>query len=169
MEETPGGGGYWSFAIAGAPAFVQTQSNVDRMRIVATVGNPRSRDRARLTDFMEANYHTALDVRYCISDGKLTAAFLHPLNSLSRDQFDDALKQVSLAVRTAGAENASSPLTYGRPASATTHQYENPAVENDASDSPAPYQPPPIVKDILIPLLTALIGASAALLSTWLA
>ena len=160
MVDTAGGGGFWSFSLAGAPAFVQTQADVDRMRIVGTIGNPEQREHARLADFMEANFHTALDVRYALSDGKLTAAFLHPLRSLTKEQFLDGLRQVSLALRTAGAENASSPLTYGRPARGTSHRFEDPAVSSAASESPTPYEPPPLVKHVLVPILAAVCGAA---------
>ncbi len=33
---------------------------------------------------MIANFHTALDARYAISDGVIYAAFIHPLSSLAR-------------------------------------------------------------------------------------
>ncbi len=160
-QTTGGDGARWDFGLAGAPAYIQTQGNVDRMRIVATIGNPRERKSASLGDFMAANFHTALDARYALSDGMLVAAFLHPLKALGKMELAEGLRQVSLCVRTAGRENASSPLTYDRPSwgGGKLEEYEDPKVGAEPPVAPNPYRDPPWGRQLIQGIATAVVSA----------
>lgn len=62
---------------------------------------------------LQANYHSALDPRYAVEDGELVAAFLHPLSTLSEDQFYSALQQVTEMAWTFGTSYSSSEIIYG--------------------------------------------------------
>jgi len=108
-------GARWVFAVDDMPAWIQTQPESNRMRIVVEIGEPRGRVHAELVSFMEANFHSALDARYALHDGRLVAAFLHPLRELTRDQFRDALGQVVSCALTAGDENSGGSLVFGQP------------------------------------------------------
>ena len=61
---------------------------------------------------MEANFHTALDVKYAITDGILWSVFIHPLKELSNDQALRAIEQVYTAARTYGTSYNSTGLTF---------------------------------------------------------
>lgn len=74
----------------------------DRMRIVAPIG-----PEAKLTDqqrkrMLDANFHSALDVRYATSKGLVYAAYIHPLSTLRREEVQSALRQVAELVKTFG-------------------------------------------------------------------
>lgn len=93
-DEVEGGGGRWAFEVGGVGVMVLADQAADRMRIMTPV--------ARVTDFedgeyqrlLEANYDRALDARYAINNGLLWSAFIHPMDNLSHEQFDDGLEQV---------------------------------------------------------------------------
>lgn len=109
----------WVFSIEGVPAFIQTQSSVNRMRIVAEIGNPRHRERADLSSLMRANFHTALDARYAISDNRLVATFIHPLEELSKGQFISGMSQVVNCTLTCVCDNSGGMLVFGNPGRTT--------------------------------------------------
>ena len=61
---------------------------------------------------MEANFHSALDVKYAVSDEIMWAVYIHPLKELSDDQVRDAIKQVFFAVLSYGTTYSSTDLTF---------------------------------------------------------
>ncbi len=100
-------------AIIGAPGAIQTRVddiNVfllsdeanDRMRIIAPIAMAANLDKRMLRVLLRANFHTALDARYAISEGVVYAAFLHPISSLSSESIGSALSQVLSLVKTFG-------------------------------------------------------------------
>ncbi len=163
----------WEFSIGDTPAYVQTQGSVNRMRIVAEIGDPKHRERASLASLMEANFHSALDARYALYQNRLVAAFIHPLSELTREQFVSGLRQVMSCTLTSGRENSGGPLVFGTPTGAPS--FASP----DSSDQDLVAQlrklgaqvevnlyrePRPIKgRDIVVPLLAALLGALATL------
>ena len=87
----------------------------DRIRIVAPIG-----PEAQLTDqqrkrILEANFHSALDVRYATSNGLVYAAYIHPLSPLRREEIQSALRQVAEPVKTFGTTYSSGELSFGQP------------------------------------------------------
>lgn len=61
---------------------------------------------------MEANFHTALDVKYAISDDILWSVFIHPLKELNKDEVLSAINQVYEASVTYGTTYSSTGLTF---------------------------------------------------------
>jgi len=61
---------------------------------------------------MNSNFHLALDARYAVSDDVLYAAFIHPLSSLCKEDFESALKQVYNLVATFGKTYSSGQLEF---------------------------------------------------------
>jgi len=59
-----------------------------------------------------ANFHTALDIKYAISDDVLWSAFIHPLRELTVAQVKDALSQVYYANITFGTTYTSTDLVF---------------------------------------------------------
>jgi hypothetical protein len=59
-----------------------------------------------------ANFHSALDVRYALSDEIIWSVYTHPLESLSPDQLKDAISQVYMAAVTFGTTYSSSDLVF---------------------------------------------------------
>ena len=103
----------WQFSARGFPMFIQTQDTVDRMRIVAYVAEAKDLGGEHLSLLLEANYHSALDARYALSDGYVVAAFLHPLAELSYRQFVLGLYQVINCADTCGTTFSGGTLVFG--------------------------------------------------------
>jgi hypothetical protein len=103
----------WQFSARGFPMFIQTQDTVDRMRIVAFVAEAKDLGAEHLAMLLEANYHSALDVRYALSDGYVVSAFIHPLAELSYRQFVLALYQVINCADTCGTTFSGGTLVFG--------------------------------------------------------
>lgn len=100
-------------AIVGPPGAIQTQIDgisiylisqpeFDRMRIVAPIAMAKNLNRRVLEILMEANFRSALDARYAISDGVIYAVFMHPISSLEPELLRSGLSQVVSLVKTFG-------------------------------------------------------------------
>ena len=103
----------WQFSALGFPMFVQTQDTVDRMRIVAFVAEAEELAAEHLTTLLEANYHSALDARYALTDGYVVSAFIHPLAELSYRQFVLGMYQVINCAETCGTTFSGGTLVFG--------------------------------------------------------
>lgn len=67
----------------------------NRMRVISAV-----KDYAEVTDeekdlMLQSNFHSALDARYAVSRDVVYAAFIHPLSSLTEDDFLSGILQVA--------------------------------------------------------------------------
>lgn len=107
-----GGNGNWQFLINGLPIFCVTDESNNRMRFVSPIQHMEEVTAEQMEACMEANFHTALDVRYAISDDILWVAFIHPLRELQPDQALDAIAQVYNAALTFGTTYSSTHLAF---------------------------------------------------------
>jgi hypothetical protein len=84
------------------------------MRIISPVVPISALTGEQLAAILNANFHSALDVRYGTSEGILYyAAFIHPLSPLTTVELNSAIRQVSSLVRTFGTTYSSGELRYG--------------------------------------------------------
>lgn len=102
----------WRFIIKEIPFIAIADSTHNRMRIISPIA-----DSNRLTEELKeaslmANFHTALDVKYAISDNVLWSVFIHPLKELSEDQVFDAISQVFYAHANFGTTFSSTSLVF---------------------------------------------------------
>jgi len=104
--------GQWKFMIKELPMFCLTDELHNRMRIISPIVDVSEMSPEDVKKCMEANFHSALDVRYSISEDVLWVAFIHPLKELSKEQVIDAVRQVYSAVLTYGSSFSSSNLTF---------------------------------------------------------
>ena len=86
--------GYLLFTYLGRKMILLCDEKHDRMRILSSITTysnlaPKIKD-----SLMNANFHLALDARYAVSEDVLYSAFIHPLSTLSQEDFKSALKQV---------------------------------------------------------------------------
>lgn len=95
----------------GMPMMVVTSAEHDRMRIMALVGDQQTLG-VNLDLLMQANFDRALDARYALYQGKLWAAYLHPLRTLTETELTSALAQVANLVKTYGTTYSSSRLQF---------------------------------------------------------
>jgi len=107
-----GENGTWQLIIADTYMMCITDQVNNRMRIISPIAEMNDVTDEQIGAAMEANFHSALDVRYAISDGIMWAAFIHPLKELSSYQAADAVSQVYSAAVTFGDSYASTFLTF---------------------------------------------------------
>ncbi|MEL6676974.1 MAG: hypothetical protein AAFR61_32500 [Bacteroidota bacterium] len=109
VQGAPGG---WEFTVNSVPMLCITDEVHNRMRIISPVREMKDVSEEQLKAAMEANFHTALDVKYAISNDILWVAFIHPLGELTKDQVVDAIKQVFFGNLTFGTTYTSTELNF---------------------------------------------------------
>jgi len=115
--------GQWRFKVGDMWMICLTDAEYNRMRIITPIIAVNDMNEDEMEKCMKANFHTALDVKYCISDGILWSAFIHPLKELSDDQIVDAIKQVYSASSTFGTIYTSTRLVFpGKKAASTVRE-----------------------------------------------
>ncbi len=107
-----GQNGQWQFFINDVQIICVTDTNHNRMRIISPIVESNMLDEDMKTNALVANFHTALDVKYAISDDLLWAVYIHPLKELTENQVKDAVKQVYLAKVNFGTSYSSTPLIF---------------------------------------------------------
>ncbi|MCB0643919.1 MAG: hypothetical protein KDC44_19865 [Phaeodactylibacter sp.] len=111
-DSLEGEAGNWQFFIQGQIMICLTDEGFNRMRIISPVVMIEEVSPDELMACMEANFHTALDVKYAVSEGILWSVFIHPLKELTRAQAIDAVQQVYNAVATFGTSYNSTHLVF---------------------------------------------------------
>ncbi|MEM8672311.1 MAG: hypothetical protein AAGF83_00345 [Cyanobacteria bacterium P01_G01_bin.67] len=104
--------GQWRFSINEISIIVLADPNANRMRIFSPVMNAEELTSEQIQKMMLANFHTALDARYAISNGFVVTTFIHPLYSLQERDLLSALNQVSSLTATFGTSYSSGELLF---------------------------------------------------------
>jgi hypothetical protein len=112
-DNVEGRPGYWQFSLQGFPTTVITDEKADRMRVIVPVAAISEVDSDRWLRLMQANFDSALDARYSVAKGVLWSAFIHPLSTLSEQQFVDGLAQTVNLAATYGTTYSSGALIFG--------------------------------------------------------
>lgn len=105
--------GSWRFNIEGYQVSIFTDVKADRMRIIVPVESVENISSERLYRLMQANFDSALDVRYSIAQKILWSAFIHPLGSLGDEEFISGLGQAINLAETYGTVYSSGALVFG--------------------------------------------------------
>lgn len=105
--------GAWQFQTEGRTLVCFTDENADRMRIMTPVAEADPEDSEEMARCLLANFDRALDARYCVHDGQLWSAFLHPLSSLDQNLFHSAVRQVATLADNHGTSYSSGDLIFG--------------------------------------------------------
>lgn len=103
----------------------------NRMRLISPIIERDALDEEQLLNALVANFHSALDVRYALSDEIIWSVYTHPLESLSPDQLKDAISQVYRAAVTFGTTYSSSDLVFP----GNSRKKEKPFPEKDLQKS----------------------------------
>jgi hypothetical protein len=112
VEAITGPAGALQSQIDGITIYCISDPANDRMRIVAPISRLSGLDPRINEILLRANFHSALDARYAISDDVIFAAFLHPISSLTRAQIESAVSQVISLVKTFGTSFSSGELLF---------------------------------------------------------
>ncbi|NHF59774.1 hypothetical protein FK220_010515 [Flavobacteriaceae bacterium TP-CH-4] len=86
--------------------------NANRMRIITPIVEREQLGEEELLNALVANFHSALDVKYALSDEIIWSVFIHPLKELSKHQVLDAIDQVYSASATFGTTFSSTDLVF---------------------------------------------------------
>lgn len=111
-DSIQGKNGQWQFKINDVFFVCVTDSTHNRMRIMSPIAEESRLDETLLRASLIANFHTALDVKYAISDDILWAVFIHPLKELTKQQVLDAISQTYYANINFGTSFSSTSLVF---------------------------------------------------------
>ena len=112
VEAIAGPSGALQTKVDGIPVYCISDPVHDRMRIIAPIARVTGLDPRLHEVLLRANFHSALDARYAISEDVVFAAFLHPISSLSPELIASALEQVVSLVKNFGTTYSSSDLEF---------------------------------------------------------
>ncbi len=94
VEHLEGVPGNWQMIYQERLVFILTDETNNRMRIFTPFLELDSLQAGEADQLLEANFHSALDAKYCFFEGLAMSVYTHPLRELTKDQFQDALLQV---------------------------------------------------------------------------
>ena len=112
-SELQGTPGQWRATVNGRQLIVLADVANDRMRIVTPVIAASDLSAPQIQAILLANFHTALDARYALSEEAVVAMFVHPLASLDEDYLRSALSQVTTLADNFGTTYNSGELGFG--------------------------------------------------------
>ena len=101
------------FTFRGVRLVLVYDVNADRMRIISVVCDVENLKPGELEEAMKANFHSALDARYAISNDTVWAAFIHTLSEMTERLLHSAIRQVAMAKVTFGEEYSSGEMYFG--------------------------------------------------------
>lgn len=104
--------GYWQVSYEDITVLVITDQKHNRMRMITPIAYISELKETIYIEALEANFHTALDVKYAISDKIMWTVFIHPFKELSENQIKDAIKQVYYGTKTFGDSYSSTDLVF---------------------------------------------------------
>lgn len=94
------------------PLICVYDENANRMRIISPIIETKNVEEEQLLNMLVANFHSALDVKYALSDEVIWSVFIHPLRELTEHQVLDAINQVYAATITFGTTYSSTSLVF---------------------------------------------------------
>lgn len=102
----------WNVEYKDFPVMIVADNKANRMRILSPIV-PRNAVNERLLEkLLEANFHSALDAKYCIWEGVIISIFTHPLKELNKERIVDAIQQVVRLSETFGTTFSSTDLNF---------------------------------------------------------
>jgi len=102
-----------TFKLADTALTLVFDVNADRMRLVSAIGTEGGLSEAQLRRLMQANFDSALDARYAIAQGLIWSTFIHPLSSLTQEDFISGIAQTVSLAQTYGTTFSSGAVVFG--------------------------------------------------------
>jgi len=93
--------------------FMVFDAKADRMRIITPIAQAGLANEEVLTRMLQANYDAVLDVRYAMGNNIIWATFIHPLSSLTQEDFLSGVAQAVTAAETFGTSYTSGAMVFG--------------------------------------------------------
>jgi len=113
VDNLKGETGNWTMEYGNTPVIIITDEKANRMRVFAPVIAQKDMKLGAMEKLLEANFHSALDAKYCLYDGVVISIFTHPLKELTEEQFIDAMRQVVILTTTYGTTYSSTDMIFG--------------------------------------------------------
>lgn len=101
------------FTLAERPVFLVYDSKADRMRIMSPIAQAALANGDIHERMLQANYDAVLDARYALANDVIWAVFIHPLGSLTKDDFLSGVAQTVTAAETFGTTYTSGAIVFG--------------------------------------------------------
>jgi len=113
-NDISGESGSWQVVYGDFLLFILTDEDNNRIRVFTPVIEEKDMQRNDMHHMLQANFHSALDAKYCTFEGFVISVYNHPLKELSEIQLLDAMKQVVMLADTYGTTFTSTNLTFGK-------------------------------------------------------
>jgi hypothetical protein len=107
-----GQAGHWTLRRDDVEIAVVADAPHDRMRVLSPVGDTSKLAATDLVTLLDANFDRALDAKYATRQGVVWAVYVHPLSSLTREEFESAVKQVAALRKNFGTTFSSTNLVF---------------------------------------------------------
>ncbi len=111
--ELEGDDGFWTLIVKEQPVQIITDTKADRMRIIAPIVKADELSKGMLYRLMQANFESALDARYAITNEVVWGTYIHPLSPMTNNELESGLVQVLSLVATFGTSFSSTGFTFG--------------------------------------------------------
>lgn len=108
-----GGNGQWQAVVGDRTLIILADANNNRMRIFTPVIPASELTAPQIQAMLLANFHTALDARYALTEDAVVASFVHPLTSLDETYLRSALSQVATLADNFGTSYSSGAIGFG--------------------------------------------------------
>ena len=96
--------------------------NADRMRIITAIVAVEGIPPELLMRTLQANFDAVLDARYAIGSGQVWSIFVHPLSTLTDQDFLSGMAQTAVAAQTFGTTFTSGVFVFGGGDSGNLHE-----------------------------------------------
>lgn len=110
------------FEIAERELMMVFDSEAGRMRVISPIIQVSALPDGLMERMLQANYDSVLDARYAIANDIVWATFIHPLPSLTEDDFISALAQTVTAAESFGTSYTSGAMVFGGGDSSGIHE-----------------------------------------------
>jgi Domain of unknown function (DUF1821). len=104
--------GNWQVLYQERLLFILTDETNNRMRIFSPFAEEKDVELEAYRNMLIANFHSALDAKYCLYEGFIVSVYTHPLRELTKPQFIDAMQQVVNLVNNYGTTYSSTELIF---------------------------------------------------------
>ena len=110
------------FEIAERELMMVYDSTADRMRVISPILQANAIPAEVMERMLQANFDAVLDARYAVANDIVWSVFLHPLTSLTEDDFISGLAQTITAAETFGTAFTSGAVVFGGGDSNAIHE-----------------------------------------------
>ncbi len=104
--------GNWQLVYGQRLLYIITDESANRMRIFTPIIEEKQLEEGQLKKMLAANFHSALDAKYCLYEDLVISVYTHPLKELQSDQFIDAMQQVVNLADTFGGSYSSTEMIF---------------------------------------------------------